>query len=59
MSYMAYVPNLAVQGGLEEFGNLSLTSLCSKSESDKECEENELEVTSHKFLYFYFFYHII
>ena len=45
---MAHVLNLAVQGGLKEFGNSSLTSLCSESEDDEECEEDEEEVTSQR-----------
>ena len=44
--YMAHVLNLAVQGGLKQLGNSSATSLWSKSESDEECEEDEVEVTS-------------
>ena len=42
---MAHVLNLAVQGGLKELGNSSLTSLCSESEDDEECEEDDIEVT--------------
>ena len=45
---MAHVLNLAVQGGLKQLGNSSSTSLCSKSESDEECEEDEVEVTSQR-----------
>ena len=29
-------------------GNSSLTSLCSKSEGDEECEEDDMEVTSQR-----------
>ena len=43
---MAHVLNLAVKGGLKQLGNSSSTSLCSESESDEECEEDEVEVTS-------------
>ena len=46
MPCMAHVINLAVQGGLKELGNSSLTSLCSESEGDEECEKNDIEVTS-------------
>ena len=46
--YMAHVLNLAVQGGLKELGNSSLTSLCSESEGDEEYEEDEVEVTSQR-----------
>ena len=35
---MAHVLNLADQGGLKELGNSSLTSLCSESEGDEDCE---------------------
>ena len=42
MLCMAHVLNLAVQGGLKELGNSSLTLLYSKSEDDKECEEVEV-----------------
>ena len=45
---MAHVLNLAVQGGLKELGNSSSTSLCSESESDEECEEDDIEVTSQR-----------
>ena len=45
---MAHVLNLAVQGGLKELDNLSLTSLCSESEGDEECEKDDIEVTSQK-----------
>ena len=45
---MAHDLNLAVQGGLKELGNSSSTSLCSESEGDEECEEDEVEVTSQK-----------
>ena len=45
---MAHVLNLALQGGLKELGNLSLTSICSKSEAEEEWEENEVEVTSQR-----------
>ena len=45
---MAHVLNLAAQGGLKELGNSSSTSLCSKSEGDEECEEEEVEVTSQR-----------
>ena len=45
---MAHVLNLAVQGGLKELGILLLTSLCSESEGDKECEKDEVEVTSQR-----------
>ena len=45
---MAHVLKLAVQGGLKELGNSSSTSLCSESEGDEECEEDEVEVTSQK-----------
>ena len=44
----AHVLNLAVQEGLKELGNSLLTSLCSESEDDKECEEDEVKVTSQK-----------
>ena len=47
---MAHVLNLDVQGGLKELGNSSLTSLCSESEGDEECEEDEVEVTSQRLL---------
>ena len=43
---MAHVLNLVVQGGLKQLGNSSSTSLCLESESDEECEEDEVEVTS-------------
>ena len=43
-----YVLNQAVQGGLKELGNPSLTSLCSYSEGDEECEEAEVEFTSQR-----------
>ena len=43
---MTHVLNLAIQGGLKELGNSSLTSLFSESEGDEECEEDEVEVTS-------------
>ena len=43
---MAHVLNLVVQGGLKQLGNSSSTSLCSESESDEECEEDEVKVTS-------------
>ena len=43
---MAHVLNIAVQGGLKESGNSSLTSLSSESEGDEECEEDDVEVTS-------------
>ena len=46
MPCMAHVLNLDVQGGLKQLGNSSSTSLCSESESDEECEEDEVEVTS-------------
>ena len=39
---MAHVLNLAVQGGLKELSNSSLTSLCSESEGDEECEEDDI-----------------
>ena len=42
---MAHFLNLAFQGGLKELGNSSLTSLCSKSEGDEECDEDDMEVT--------------
>ena len=42
---IAHVLNLAVQGGLKELGNSSLTSLCSESEGDEEREEDDIEVT--------------
>ena len=42
---MAHVLNLAVQGGLKELGNSSLTSLCLESEGDEECKEDDIEVT--------------
>ena len=45
---MSHVLNLAVQGGLKELGNLSLTLLCLKSEGDEECEEDDAEVTSQR-----------
>ena len=45
---MAHVLNLVVQGGLKQLGNSSSTSLCSESESDEECEEDEVEVTSQR-----------
>ena len=45
---MAHVLNLAVQGGLKELGNSSLTLLCSETEDDEECEEVEVEVTSQR-----------
>ena len=45
MPCMAHVLNLVVQGGLKELGNSSLTSLCSESEGDEECEEDDMEVT--------------
>ena len=45
---MARVLNLAVQGGLKQLGNSSSTSLCLESESDEECEEDEVEVTSQR-----------
>ena len=45
---MAHVLNLAVQGGLQELGNSSLSSLCSESEGDDECEEDEVEITSQR-----------
>ena len=48
MPCMAHVLNLAVQGGLKQLGNSSSTSLCSESESDEECEEDEVEVTSQR-----------
>ena len=48
MPCMAHVLNLVVQGGLKQLGNSSSTSLCSKSESDEECEEDEQEVTSQR-----------
>ena len=48
MPCMAHVFNLAIQGGLKQLGNSSLTSLCSESESDEECEEDEVEVTSQR-----------
>ena len=43
---MAHVLCLAVQEGLKELGNSSLTLLCSESEGDEECEEDEVEITS-------------
>ena len=45
---MAHVLNLDVQGGLKELGNSSLTSLCSQSEGDEECEEDDMKVTSQR-----------
>ena len=48
MSCMAHVLNLAVQGGLKELGNSSLTSLCLEIEGDEEYEEDEVEVTSQR-----------
>ena len=48
MPCMAHVLNLALQGGLKELGNLSLTLLYSNSEAEEECEENEVEVTSQR-----------
>ena len=48
MPCMAHVLNLAVQGGLKELGNSSSSSLCSESEGDEECEEDEVEVTSQR-----------
>ena len=45
---MAHVLNLAVQGGLKELGNSSLSSLCLESEGDEEFEEDEVEVTSQR-----------
>ena len=39
---MAHVLNLDVQGGLKELSNSSLTSLCSESEGDEECEEDDI-----------------
>ena len=48
MPCMAHVLNLAVQGGLKQLGNSSSTSLCSEIESDEECEEDEVEVTSQR-----------
>ena len=45
---MAHVFNLAIQGGLKELGNSLLTSLCSYSEGDEECEEDDIEVTSQR-----------
>ena len=45
---MTHVLNLAIQGGLKELGNSSLTSLFSESEGDEECEEDEVEVTSQR-----------
>ena len=48
MPCMAHVLNLAVQGGLKKLGNSSSTSLCLESESDEECEEDEVEVTSQR-----------
>ena len=46
--YMSHVLNLAVQGGLKELGNSSLTSLCPESEGDEECEEVEVEVNAQR-----------
>ena len=37
---MAHVLKLAIQEGLKELGNSSLTSLCSKIEGDEEYEED-------------------
>ena len=48
MPCMAHVLNLAVQGGLKELGNSSLTSLCSESEGYEECKEDDIEVTSQR-----------
>ena len=45
---MTHVLNLAAQGGLKELGKSSLTLLCSKSEGDEECEEDDMEVTSQR-----------
>ena len=45
---IAHFLNLAIQGGLKELGNSSLTSLCSESEVDEECEEDDEEVTSQR-----------
>ena len=46
MPCMAHVLNLVVKGGLKELGNSSSTLLCSESEGDEECEEDDIEVTS-------------
>ena len=48
MPCMAHVLNLAVQGGLKELGNSSLTSLCLETLDDEECEEDKVEVTSQR-----------
>ena len=46
---IAHVLNLAVQGGLKELGNSSLTSLCLKSEGDEEYENDDIKGgASHK-----------
>ena len=45
---MAHVLNLVVKGGLKELGNSSSTLLCSESEGDEGCEEDDIEVTSQR-----------
>ena len=48
MPCMAHDLNLTIQGGLKELGNSFLTSLCSRRESDEECEEYKVQVTSQR-----------
>ena len=45
---MAHFLNIIVEGGFKELGNPSLTSLYLESESDEDCEEYEVKVTSQR-----------